>query len=100
VKKRERTAEAFTKGTQSTQRKPGEIPACGGAGLKQRRRPPFAKSLRAGRMTMLVASSVVEVGKLLLQMSNLWQVERGYVGVVRMHGGVILVVVFGAVEGF
>src|SRR5277367_1631319 len=26
-------------------------------GLEQRRRPPFAKSLRAGRMTMLIASS-------------------------------------------
>jgi hypothetical protein len=39
----------------------GEIPAFGGAGLKQRRRPPVAKSLRAGRMPMLVAS--LENGK-------------------------------------
>ena len=32
----------------------GGVPS---AGLRQRRRPPFAKSLRAGRMTMLIASS-------------------------------------------
>ena len=67
---------------------------------RQRRRPPSAKSLRAGTMTMLVASSVIEVGKLLSEMLDLGEVEGGYVGVVGMHGGVILVVVFGPVEGF
>ena len=55
TEKDEPTAEA-----QRTLRKPGEIPACGkqaSAGLKHRRRPPFAKALRASRTTMLVASS-------------------------------------------
>src|ERR1700693_759937 len=43
----------------------GEIPVCGrqaSAGLKQRRRPPFAKSVRAGRMTMLVRLDALALG--------------------------------------
>src|ERR1700689_4488763 len=51
------------------------------------------------RMTMLVAYSAVEARKLLLEMLYLWQVEGGYVGVVGMIGGIVLVVVFGAIEG-
>jgi hypothetical protein len=44
--------------------------------------------------------SMVEVGKLLLEVLYLWEIERGDVGVVGVIGGVVLVVVFGAVEGF
>src|ERR1700679_2524060 len=48
---------------------------------------------------MRVPSSAVKARKLLLEMLYLWQVEGGYVGVVRMIGGIVLVVVFGAIEG-
>jgi hypothetical protein len=47
-----------------------------------------------------LADSVIEVGKLLLEMFDFGEVEGGYVGVVGVKGGVILVVVFGAIEGF
>jgi hypothetical protein len=45
--------------------KEGQIPACGGAGIKKRRRPLFAKSLRAGKVMMLVAPSLYGVVVLL-----------------------------------
>jgi hypothetical protein len=46
--------------TQRAQRKSGEHRESGrdpSAGLERRRRPPFANSLGAGKMTMLIASS-------------------------------------------
>jgi hypothetical protein len=42
----------------------------------------------------------VEVGELLLEMLDLGEVEGGDVGVVGMIRGVVLVVIFGAIEGF
>jgi hypothetical protein len=54
-----RGAEEDTRRQENTE-KAGEIPASGRAGSKHTRRPPLAKSLRTGRMTMLVASSEAE----------------------------------------
>src|ERR1700679_1283686 len=48
---------------------------------------------------MRVPSSAVKARKLLLEMLYLWQVEGRYVGVVGMIGGIVLMVVFGAIEG-
>jgi len=44
--------------------------------------------------------SAVEVGKLLVEVFYLGKVVGGDVGVVGMKGGVVLMVVFGAIEGF
>lgn len=46
------------------------------------------------------AASVVEVGKLLLEVFDFGEVEGGDVGVVGVKGGVVLVIVFGAIKGF
>jgi hypothetical protein len=89
------TAPAFIAEAQRAQSKPTE------RSVDQVRAKP--RKTPIGRLAFrgtAGAGSVVEVGKLLLEMLDLGEVEGGDVGIVGMIGGIVLVIVFGAIEGF